>query len=190
MCTICAQFRNSRMFFCSVIEGSERKSKQWDLSSFTSSLRNKLKITQLKIHTNLSQPHNLNNTESPCLLFEWKELKNLLTLTVLLKFNYPNSSPSPPLHQSIYYPCSFISIIVFLTSLHNTFTVKQYNCTVHILTCNATTLTEIISWRNLCESNIILSYRVTALECIAHISLKLTVYKYKTYWTFRNQYFW
>jgi len=42
---------------------------------------------QLKLHTNLSQSHNLSNTESPSLLFEWKELNNLLPLTVLLKFN-------------------------------------------------------------------------------------------------------
>jgi hypothetical protein len=45
-----------------------------------------------------------------------------------------------------------------------------------------------------CESNIqvILSYRVTALVCISHIILELTVYvyPYKTYRTFRNQHFW
>jgi hypothetical protein len=56
-----------------------KKGKQCNFSSLTSSLRNKRKITQLKLRSNLSQPHNLSNTESPYLLFEWKELNSLLT---------------------------------------------------------------------------------------------------------------
>ena len=45
---ICAQFHKSRKFCCSVKEGLKRKGKQWNLSSFTPSLRNKHKITNRK----------------------------------------------------------------------------------------------------------------------------------------------
>ena len=38
----------------------------------TSSLRNKRKITQLKLQTNLTQPHNLSNIGRPCLSFWMK----------------------------------------------------------------------------------------------------------------------
>jgi hypothetical protein len=72
-----------------------------------------------EIRTDRSEPHNVSNIESPFLLFEWKELKSLLTRqpscssvtqlnnpltqTVLLQFSYPTEqSPdnhSPPAIQ-------------------------------------------------------------------------------------------
>jgi len=146
--TVCGCYKHSPWFFCvgfvllcnPRVKGKKAGSET--SQSLTSSLRNKHKITQLKLWMNLSQPHNLSNIESPCLLFELKELNNVLTQTVLLKFRYPtllhHLHSFTELSMLLYFNNCF-----FVTSLNKTFTVKQSNCTVHILACNATPFSDI-----------------------------------------------
>ena len=64
---ICAQFHKGRKFFSSVIQGLKEKKQAVKLVKFNVFFKKQAQNNQLKLQTNLSQKHNLSNTESPCL---------------------------------------------------------------------------------------------------------------------------
>ena len=71
MGTICAQFHKSSKFFLgTVIQGLKEKRKAVKIFKFNIFFKKQAQNNQLKLHTNLSKPHNPSNIESPWLFIE------------------------------------------------------------------------------------------------------------------------